>query len=211
MVGFKISYQGKVRAKRCSTMTSLAVMAFLQRASKVSVGFIRDNWKWLSFFVLALFVWLYIQSIKSDRDDYRNQYQESVRVHNEYVTAQQQAQIARDSQVQDLILRMDSFTKELDRELEDRHKIIDGITTSNNALVDRLRQQTTEAISRYEQMPNTDPAILSKYKSLSKSFDECAGEVTELAAESDRLSTILTSIETSVGGFNKEVESLNQP
>ena len=153
-------------------MTYLAVMAFLQRASKVSVGFIRDNWKWLSFFVLVLFVWLYIQSIKSDRDDYRNQYQESVRAHKEYVTAQQQAQIARDSQVQELILRMDSFTKELDRELEDRHKIIDGITASNNALVDRLRQQTTDAISRYKQMPNADPTIVYKFESTGQSLVE---------------------------------------
>ena len=153
-------------------MTYLAVMAFLQRALKVSVGFIRDNWKWLSFFVLVLFVWLYIQSIKSDRDDYRNQYQESVRAHKEYVTAQQQAQIARDSQVQELILRMDSFTKELDRELEDRHKIIDGITASNNALVDRLRQQTTDAISRYKQMPNADPTIIYKFESTGQSLVE---------------------------------------
>lgn len=191
-------------------MSWLVVQAFLSKALKVSAEFIKDNWKWLSFFVLALFVWLYIQSIKSDRDDYRNQYQESVRVHNKYVTAQQQAQLSRDSQVQELILRMDSFTKELDRELEDRHKIIDGITASNNALVDRLRQQTTDAINRYKQMPNADPTIIYKFESTGQSLVECAGRYSGVAGVADEHAISLSAIGVAVQEYNKQVEELNK-
>lgn len=191
-------------------MSWLVAQAFLSKALKVSAEFIKDNWKWLSFFVLALFVWLYIQSIKSDRDDYRNQYQESVRVHNEYVTAQQQAQIARDSQVQELILRMDSFTKELDRELKDRHKIIDGITASNNAMVDRLRQQTTDAISRYKQMPNADPTIIYKFESTGKSLVECAGRYSGVAGVADQNAITVQGLGQIIKEFNRNVEELNR-
>src|SRR5690606_5420929 len=104
-------------------MTYLAVMAFLQRSSKVSVGFIRDNWKWLSFFVFVVAVWLYVQSIKSDRDEYQSRYLQSVEAHQKYVKDQNEAYLAKEKQVSELIEKVGEFSKGVEREIKDRNEV----------------------------------------------------------------------------------------
>lgn len=191
-------------------MTYLAVMAFLQRASKVSVGFIRDNWKWLSFFVFVVAVWLYVQSIKSDRDDYQSRYLQSVEAHQKYVEEQNQAYLAKEKQVGDLIEQMGEFSKGVEREIKDRNEVIDRITDSNSALVDRLRQQTTEAINSYKQLPNADPTIIYKFESTGKSLVECSGRYSEVAGVADQNAITVQGLGQIINEFNRNVEELNK-
>lgn len=191
-------------------MTYLAVIAFLQRASKVSVGFIRDNWKWLSFFVFVVVVWLYVQSIKSDRDEYQSKYLQSVEDHQKYVKDQNEAYLAKEKQVGELIEKMGEFSKGVEREIQDRNEVIDRIADSNSALVDRLRQQTSEAINSYKQLPNADPTIIYKFESTGKSLVECSGRYSGVAGVADEHAISLSAIGVAVQEYNKQVEELNK-
>lgn len=191
-------------------MTYLAVMAFLQRASKVSVGFIRDNWKWLSFFIFVVVVWLYVQSIKSDRDEYQTKYLKSVEAHQKYVKDQNEAYLAKEKQVGELIEQMGEFSKGVEREIKDRNEVIDRITDSNSALVDRLRQQTTEANIRYQQVPYTDPSILRELESRGEKLAECSGRYSEVARLADRHAIDLNAVGVAVAEYNREVEEFNK-
>ena len=191
-------------------MSYVAILAFLQRAFNITVGFIRDNWKWLSFFVLAAVLYLYVHSIKAQRDDLEARYQEALTTHEQYVAAQKGKLEEREAQVKSLEARLKDFNKELDREIEARNEVIDRITDSNTSLVDRLRQQTTETNIRYQQVPYTDPAILRELEARGEKLAECSGRYSEVARVADQHAIDLNAIGVAVAEYNREVEEFNK-
>ena len=154
-------------------------------------------------------MWLYVQSIKSDRDEYQSKYLKSVEAHQKYVKDQNEAYLAKEKQVSELIEKMGEFSKGVEREIKDRNEVIDRITDSNSALVDRLRQQTTEAINSYKQLPNADPTIIYKFESTSQSLVECAGRYSGVAGVADQNAITVQGLGQVIDEFNRNVEELN--
>jgi chromosome segregation ATPase len=188
-------------------MYAIILLEVWRRLKAIAVKY----WVPLLLGTFLLVVYFYIQHIREELSQTRSELSDTKVQHSTYVIEQKKLSERAEKDLKDANIRLKQTTEELTRELSKNNEIIDRTRDTNLDLVSRLREQSKINTVRAESVPNTDPTILSKYKSLSKSFDECTWEVAELAAESDRLSTIITSIESSVGGFNKEVESLNQP
>lgn len=183
-----------------------AVVAFLKGAK----DFLIRNWKWVLVLLVIVVGWLYVHSIKNDRDNYKQQYEETLTNYNQYVEAQQKVMEQRQVEFDKLVTRMDEFTKEVDREVTNRNEVIDRLTDSNRTLVDRLQLSTKETADRYKQLPNSDPTIINRYESVSGSLVECSERYSTVAGEGDKLANNINAIRETVERYNKEVEAYNK-
>lgn len=185
------------------------VAEFLLKISTTLLTYLKKYWKVVLIVVSMSLLYLYIQNIRGDLNEYKSKLQLCEENHKTYVKTQEDALNESVRRVADLQKSLNEKSKEVEREITIRNETINRITDSNNDLVGRLQQQSAENTLYYQSVPNIDLTLLSKYQSTSKSLVECSNQFVELAKESDQLSIALQGVEASVENYNQKVLELN--
>ena len=185
------------------------VAELLLKMSTTVFTYLKKYWKVVLIVVSIGILYLYVQNLRGDLEDYKTKLQLCEENHKSYVKTQEDALNESNRRVAELKKSLNEKTKEVEREITIRNETIDRITDSNNDLVGRLQQQSAENTLYYQSVPNIDTTLLSKYQSASKSLVECSEQFVELAKESDQLSIALQGVEASVENYNQKILELN--
>lgn len=178
------------------------------------VGFLLKNWKLALIGFLILFSVLYTNHLKGELKAAKTDLDTQKAYHSAYVQAYEKEFQKRYADVVHTNKRLVKDLEEVNGQIESKNQEVEATYTYNRALLDELtrrlsKQQssgTKGGISTNSSVPTTKTP---ESESTSRSFIECAEELTEVARQADSLAIDLQAVIQSHNNYLAEIDILN--
>ncbi|QVG64285.1 hypothetical protein Bestia_00052 [Acinetobacter phage Bestia] len=178
------------------------------------VGFLLKNWKLALIGFLILFSVLYTSHLKGELKDAKTDLDAQKAYHSAYVQAYEKEFQKRYAEVVHTNKRLVKDLEEVNGQIERKNQEVEATYTYNRALLDELtRRLSKQQSSGTEGWNNSNTSLPTtrtpEQTSTSRSFIECAEELTEVARQADSLAIDLQAVIQSHKNYLTEVEILN--
>ncbi|APD20248.1 hypothetical protein AM24_049 [Acinetobacter phage AM24] len=178
------------------------------------VGFLLKNWKLALIGFLILLSVLYTSHLKGELKDAKNDLDAQKAYHNAYVQAYEKEFQKRYAEVLHTNKRLVKDLEEVNGQIERKNQEVEATYTYNRALLDELTRRLSKQQSSGTKGGNGSNTSLpttrtSEQTSTSRSFIECAEELTEVARQADSLAIDLQAVIQSHNNYLTEIEILN--
>lgn len=180
------------------------------------VGFLLKNWKLALIGFLILFSVLYTNHLKGELKDAKTDLDAQKAYHSAYVQAYEKEFQKRYAEVVHTNKRLVKDLEEVNGQIERKNQEVEATYTYNRALLDELTRRLSKqqisgtegggGVSTNSGVPTT---TTSEQTSTSRSFIECAEELTEVARQADSLAIDLQAVIQSHNNYLAEIEILN--
>ncbi|MGQ1358368.1 hypothetical protein ACT414_18390 (plasmid) [Acinetobacter baumannii] len=178
------------------------------------VGFLLKNWKLALIGFLILFSVLYTSHLKGELKDAKTNLDAQKSYHSAYVQAYEKEFQKRYAEVLHTNKRLVKDLEEVNVQIERKNQEVEATYTYNRALLDELTRRLSKQQSSGTKGGNGSNTSLpttrtSEQTSTSRSFIECAEELTEVARQADSLAIDLQAVIQSHSNYLAEIEILN--
>ena len=178
------------------------------------VGFLLKNWKLALIGFLILFSVLYTSHLKGELKDAKTDLDTQKAYHSAYVQAYEKEFQKRYAEVVHTNKRLVKDLEEVNGQIERKNQEVEATYTYNRTLLDELtRRLSKQQISGTEGGNSSNTSLpttrTSEQTSTSRSFIECAEELTEVARQADSLAIDLQAVIQSHNNYLAEIEILN--
>lgn len=178
------------------------------------VGFLLKNWKLALIGFLILFSVLYTSHLKGELKDAKTDLDAQKAYHSAYVQAYEKEFQKRYAEVVHTNKRLVKDLEEVNGQIERKNQEVEATYTYNRALLDELTRRLSKQQSSGTEGGNSSNTSLpttrtSEQTSTSRSFIECAEELTEVARQADSLAIDLQAVIQSHNNYLTEIDILN--
>ncbi|QVG63947.1 hypothetical protein Mithridates_00060 [Acinetobacter phage Mithridates] len=177
------------------------------------VGFLLKNWKLALIGFLILFSVLYTSHLKGELKDAKTDLDAQKAYHSAYVQAYEKEFQKRYAEVVHTNKRLVKDLEEVNGQIKRKNQEVEATYTYNRALLDELTRRLSKQQSSGTKGGNGSNTSLpttrtSEQTSTSRSFIECAEELTEVARQADSLAIDLQAVIQSHNNYLTEIEIL---
>ncbi|AIW02767.1 hypothetical protein [Acinetobacter phage P577] len=180
------------------------------------VGSLLKNWKLALISFLILFSVLYTSHLKGELKDAKTDLDTQKAYHSAYVQAYEKEFQKRYAEVVHINKRLVKDLEEVNGQIERKNQEVEATYADNRALLDELTRRLSkqqDSGTKGGGWVTTDSSVpatkATEPESTSRSFIECAQELTEMGREADSLAIDLQAVIQSHNNYLTEIEILN--